>query len=209
MKEAGTLFERSANLKNTDFRHELDDRQRQIASHVQEILRLTGEDDTREGLLDTPARVAKMFDELLGGTNINPDSMLSTTFNEHTDGPVIVSNITFYSLCEHHMLPFFGKAHVAYLPDHTIVGISKLARLVDVLARRLQVQERLTQQIVDSLQRVLHPLGAIALVEAEHTCMAARGIKKPGSTTLTLATTGIYRENESLRREFLQMLGKA
>ncbi len=203
------MLERSTELENMDSHHELDGRQRQLAFHVREILRLTGEDDTREGLLDTPTRVAKMFDELLGGMNIDPDSMLSTTFNEHTDGPVIVSDITFYSLCEHHMLPFFGQAHVAYLPDQTIVGISKLARLVDVLARRLQVQERMTQQIVDSLQRVLHPLGTIALLEAEHTCMAARGIKKPGSKTVTLAATGVYRENEKLRREFLQMLGKA
>jgi GTP cyclohydrolase I len=181
-------------------------RRNAIAYHVQEILRLVGEDVTRDGLLDTPMRVAKMYEELLAGMNVDPESVLNTTFEERSDGPVIVSDITFYSLCEHHMVPFFGKAHVAYLPSDRIVGISKLARLVDVLARRLQVQERMTKQIVEAIDKVLHPKGAIALVEAEHTCMCARGVKKPGSKTTTLSAVGEYQTNSDLRREFLQMV---
>jgi GTP cyclohydrolase I len=181
-------------------------RRNAIAYHVQEILRLVGEDVTRDGLLDTPMRVAKMYEELLGGMHVDPESVLNTTFEECSDGPVIVSDITFNSLCEHHMVPFFGKAHVAYLPSDKIVGISKLARLVDVLARRLQVQERMTEQIVEAIDKVLQPKGAIALVEAEHTCMCARGVRKPGSKTTTLAATGEYKTNYDLRREFLQMV---
>ncbi|CAM3709345.1 GTP cyclohydrolase I FolE [Alicyclobacillus pomorum] len=180
----------------------------EIAYHVQEILKLIGEDVARDGLLDTPMRVAKMYEEVLGGMHVQPESVLSTTFEERTEGPVIVSDITFYSLCEHHMVPFFGKAHVAYLPSEKIVGISKLARLVDVFARRLQVQERMTEQIVDTIDRVLQPKGVIALIEAEHTCMCARGVKKPGSKTTTLASRGAYNANYDLRREFLQMIGR-
>lgn len=179
-----------------------------IAYHVQQILKLNGEDITRDGLLDTPMRVAKMFEELLGGMDIHPESVLNTTFDETTDGPVIVSDITFYSLCEHHMVPFFGRAHVGYLPAKQIVGISKIARLVDALSRRLQVQERLTEQIADTMQRVLKPAGVIALVEAEHTCMCARGVKKPGSKTTTLSARGEYRNNYQLRSEFLQMIDR-
>lgn len=182
---------------------------KEIAYHVQEILKLVGEDVTRDGLLDTPLRVAKMLEELLEGMSMNIDEVLSTTFEETTEGPVIVSHITFYSLCEHHMVPFFGQAHVAYLPGKKIVGISKLARLVDALSRRLQVQERMTEQIVDTISRVLEPDGAIALIEAEHTCMCARGVKKPGSKTTTLAARGEYRNNYQLRAEFLQMIASA
>ncbi|MCL6598305.1 MAG: GTP cyclohydrolase I FolE [Alicyclobacillus macrosporangiidus] len=179
-----------------------------IAEHVREILRLLGEDTTRDGLVDTPLRVAKMYEEMLGGMRMDPESVLSATFDETAQGPVIVSDITFYSLCEHHMVPFFGKAHVAYLPSRTIVGISKIARLVDVFARRLQVQERMTEQIVDTIDRVLQPHGVIALIDAEHTCMCARGIRKPGSRTITVATRGEYQHNADLRREFLQMIGR-
>ncbi|SFU35761.1 GTP cyclohydrolase I FolE [Alicyclobacillus macrosporangiidus] len=180
----------------------------QIAEHVREILRLLGEDTTRDGLVDTPLRVAKMYEEMLGGMRMDPESVLSATFDETAQGPVIVSDITFYSLCEHHMVPFFGKAHVAYLPSQTIVGISKIARLVDVFARRLQVQERMTEQIVDTIDRVLKPHGVMALIDAEHTCMCARGIRKPGSRTITVATRGEYQHNADLRREFLQMIGR-
>ncbi|MCL6517136.1 MAG: GTP cyclohydrolase I FolE [Alicyclobacillus sp.] len=184
------------------------DERSQIAAHVREILRLLGEDTTRDGLVDTPLRVARMYEEMLGGMRMDPESVLSTTFEETAQGPVIVSDITFYSLCEHHMVPFFGKAHVAYLPSQSIVGISKIARLVDVFARRLQVQERMTEQIVDTIDRVLAPHGVMALIEAEHTCMCARGIRKPGSRTITMATRGEYRDNPELRREFLQMIGR-
>ncbi|MDQ0189983.1 GTP cyclohydrolase I FolE [Alicyclobacillus cycloheptanicus] len=180
----------------------------EIAYHVQEILKLSGEDITRDGLLDTPMRVAKMLEELLAGMHVNPEDVLNTTFEEAAEGPVIVSDITFYSLCEHHMVPFFGTAHVAYLPSKKIVGISKIARLVDALSHRLQVQERMTEQIVNTIQKVLEPAGVIALVEAEHTCMCARGVKKPGSKTTTLASCGEYRNNYQLRSEFLQMIGR-
>ena len=179
-----------------------------IAYHVREILNLVGEDTNREGLLDTPVRVAKMFDELLAGMTVDLESVLNTTFEEHTEGPVIVKDITFYSLCEHHMIPFFGKAHVAYIPGTKIVGLSKLARLVDAASTRLQVQERMTEQIAQTIETVLEPRGVMILVEAEHTCMCARGVKKPGSTTTTLATRGLYRENYELRREFFQMIGR-
>ncbi|MCL6632195.1 MAG: GTP cyclohydrolase I FolE [Alicyclobacillus herbarius] len=196
-----------------DGTHEIDGANRQpnreaIAHHVREILRLVGEDPEREGLLDTPIRVAKMYEELLAGMRIDPASVLNTTFEERSDGPVIVSNIIFYSLCEHHMLPFFGTAHVAYLPSDRIVGLSKIARLVDALSRRLQVQERLTEQIVATIEKVLAPRGVIAVVEAEHLCMCARGVRKPGSSTRTLAVRGAYAENAELRREFLQLIGK-
>lgn len=182
------------------------ERHQSIAYHVQELLRLVGEDVNREGLLDTPLRVAKMFDELLAGMTVNLDDVLNTTFEEHTEGPVIVRDITFYSLCEHHMVPFFGTAHVAYLPSTRIVGLSKIARLVDAASTRLQVQERMTEQIVATIDRVLEPQGVIALVEAEHTCMCARGVKKPGSKTTTLAARGVYKENYHLRNEFLHMI---
>jgi GTP cyclohydrolase I len=179
-----------------------------IAHHVRQILHLCGEDVTREGLVDTPMRVAKMYEELLSGMAVDPDSVLNTTFEERSEGPVIVADILFYSLCEHHMLPFFGTAHVAYLPSERIVGLSKIARLVDVVSRRLQVQERMTEQIADSIERVLNPHGVMVLVEAEHLCMCARGVQKPGSRTVTTSVRGRYREDAQLRTEFLQMVGR-
>jgi GTP cyclohydrolase I len=185
-----------------------EERLKAIAHHVRQILHLCGEDVTREGLAETPMRVAKMYEELLAGMAVDPDSVLSTTFEERSEGPVLVADILFYSLCEHHMLPFFGTAHVAYLPSERIVGLSKIARLVEVVSRRLQVQERMTEQIADSIERVLHPHGVMVLVEAEHLCMCARGVKKPGSRTVTTAVRGRYRDDATLRAEFLQMLGK-
>ncbi len=185
----------------------VEQRRAAVAHHVREILRLIGEDPGRDGLLDTPVRVAKMYEELLSGMEINPAAVLNTTFEERSEGPVVVSDIAFYSLCEHHMLPFFGTAHVAYLPSDRIVGLSKIARLVDVLSRRLQVQERLTDQIVATMDAVLKPRGVIAVMEAEHLCMCARGVRKPGSRTRTLATRGVYAKDPQLRREFLQLIG--
>ncbi|KPV43343.1 GTP cyclohydrolase I FolE [Alicyclobacillus ferrooxydans] len=179
-----------------------------VAYHVRKILELLGENPDREGLLDTPDRVAKMFEEMLSGLNVDPVSVLNTTFEETSDGPVIVSDITFYSLCEHHMVPFFGKAHVGYLPGKRIVGLSKLARLVETVSQRLQVQERMTSQIVNAVTTALEPEGVIALVEAEHTCMCARGVKKPGSRTTTIAASGRYKDDVALRQEFLRMIGK-
>ncbi|MBX5436117.1 MAG: GTP cyclohydrolase I FolE [Alicyclobacillaceae bacterium] len=183
-----------------------DETRQAIAYHVQQILRLCGEDVNRPGLVDTPMRVARMMEEMLAGMRVNPDDVLSTVFDEAAAGPVVVSDIRFYSLCEHHMVPFFGTAHVAYLPSDRIVGISKIARLVDAVSRRLQVQERMTEQIADAVERVLQPAGVMALVEAEHTCMCARGIKKPGSRTVTVATRGEYSRDANLRSEFLQLI---
>lgn len=196
---------------DTDLSHfgavaENPNRREQIAYHVKQILQLVGEDVNRDGLLDTPMRVAKSYDELLQGYSVDPESVLSRTFEETSDGPVIVANITFHSLCEHHMIPFFGTAHIGYVPGDRIVGISKIARLVDVFARRLQVQERLTKQVVDTLFTTLSAEGAIALIEAEHMCMCARGVRKPGSKTITMSSRGSYETNERLRSEFLQIV---
>ena len=185
-----------------------DAEQQQVAYHVRKILELLGENPDRDGLQDTPVRVAKMFEEMLAGMHVDATSVLSTTFEETSQGPVIVSDITFYSLCEHHMVPFFGKAHVGYLPGKRIVGLSKIARLVDAVSQRLQVQERMTHQIVDAMTAALHPEGVIALVEAEHACMCARGVKKPGSMTTTIAASGCYQDDYALRQEFLRMIGK-
>lgn len=179
-----------------------------IAIHVREILRLLGEDVHRDGLLDTPLRVAKMYEELLAGMHADPAMTLNTTFEETTDGPIIVSDITFYSLCEHHMVPFFGTAHIAYLPSDRIVGLSKLARLVEVLSHRLQVQERMTEQIVETIAEVLSPQGCIAMLQAEHLCMCARGVRKPGSRTTTMAARGVYQTDVQLRNEFLQVVNQ-
>ncbi|MBX6352798.1 MAG: GTP cyclohydrolase I FolE [Thermoflavifilum sp.] len=194
----------TSSVNQTETAHE--QRIEAVAAHVREILRLLGEDVSREGLADTPLRVAKMYEELLAGMTVDPDSVLSTTFEEKTDGPVVVADIIFYSLCEHHMLPFFGTAHVAYLPADRIVGLSKIARLVEVVSRRLQVQERMTEQIADSIDRVLKPHGVMVLVEAEHLCMCARGVKKPGSRTVTTAVRGQYRDDATLRAEFFRLL---
>ncbi|QSO49045.1 GTP cyclohydrolase I FolE [Alicyclobacillus mengziensis] len=185
-----------------------DTEQQQVAYHVRKILELLGENPDRDGLQDTPVRVAKMFEEMLAGMHVDATSVLSTTFEETSQGPVIVSDITFYSLCEHHMVPFFGKTHVGYLPGKRIIGLSKIARLVDAVSQRLQVQERMTHQIVDAMTAALHPEGVIALVEAEHTCMCARGVKKPGSMTTTIAASGRYQDDYALRQEFLRMIGK-
>lgn len=197
------------NELQTQATHEPLTRRQAIAYHVEQILKLVGEDPNRDGLLDTPMRVAKMYEEVLAGMSVNPVEVLNTTFEETSDGPVIVSDITFYSLCEHHMVPFFGKAHVGYIPDGTIVGISKIARLVDAFAGRLQVQERMTQQIVNSISDVLQAKGAIAMVEAEHTCMCARGVKKPGSVTRTMATTGVYAADTHLQNVFLKLIARS
>lgn len=183
-----------------------EERRQAIAYHVEQLLKLVGEDTTRDGLLDTPLRVAKMYEELLSGMSVDLNTVLNTTFGETVQGPVIVSDITFYSLCEHHMVPFYGVAHVGYLPGQRIVGISKIARLVDAVSRRLQVQERMTEQIAQTMQHALTPLGVIVLIEAEHTCMCARGVKKPGSKTTTMAVRGAYETDTTLRAEFLQLI---
>lgn len=177
-----------------------------IEKAVREILLAVGEDPDREGLIKTPNRVARAYAELMSGLKIDPKAHLRTVFNERYDEVVLLRNIQFHSVCEHHLLPFTGKAHVAYLPDGKVVGLSKLARLVDGFARRPQVQERLTTQIADALMHELNPMGAACVIEATHTCMTIRGAMKPGSTMVTSALRGIFRENPSSRNEILSLM---
>ena len=175
---------------------------------VAALLGSIGEDTEREGLLDTPKRVAKMYDEIFSGYKMNPDDILQTTFNDEAHREmVIVKEIPFYSHCEHHMVPFFGIAHVAYIPNGGVVGISKLARLVDCYAKRLQIQERMTSSIADDIMRVLQPLGAAVLIEAEHLCMTMRGVQKPGTKTVTSAMRGVFLDDtNNARMEFLNLI---
>lgn len=172
---------------------------------IRELLIAVGEDPDREGLRDTPMRVAKMYGELLEGMYLDPERELEKMFPLEHDEMVMVRDISFTSLCEHHMVPFMGIAHVAYIPNAsgTITGLSKLARLVDGFARRLQVQERLTTDIADALERALEPRGVVVVLEAEHLCMTMRGVNKPGSTTVTSAVRGLFRTDVSARAEAL------
>jgi len=179
----------------------------QLSYHYREILKLIGEDPDREGLLKTPERVAKAMQFLTHGYYSNPEQILrSAMFKEDYREMVIVKDIEIYSMCEHHMLPFFGKAHVAYIPNGYIVGLSKIARVVDAFARRLQVQERLTTQIKECIQNTLNPLGVAVVIEAHHLCMMMRGIQKQNSVTTTSDFTGAFRRVET-RTEFLNLIG--
>jgi GTP cyclohydrolase IA len=175
---------------------------------VFELLEAVGEDPRREGLLATPRRVAAMYGELFAGNDVDPGSYLTVTFAAEHDEMVMVRDIPFASLCEHHVIPFMGKAHVAYIPgdDGRITGLSKLARLVDAYARRLQVQERMTTQIADTLEKVLEPLGVLVVVEAEHLCMSMRGVQKPGTLTITSAVRGLFRDDPRTRAEAMQFV---
>ena len=179
-----------------------------IKEGVKLLLEGIGEDITREGLVDTPDRIARMYSEIYAGYEDDAANHLSRRFHVDNDDIVLEKNIVFYSTCEHHMMPFYGKAHVAYVPDGKVVGLSKLARTVEVFARRLQIQEQMTGQIADAMMEYLSPKGVMVVLEAEHTCMTARGIKKPGSKTVTIATRGVFEENEVLQTRFFQMLGK-
>jgi GTP cyclohydrolase IA len=179
---------------------------RRIEKAVREILIAVGEDPDREGLKKTPNRVARAYAELMAGLADNPRRHLKTVFTERYDEVVLLRDIEFHSLCEHHLLPFTGRAHVAYLPGGKVVGLSKLARLVEGYARRPQVQERLTTQIADALMEELAPAGAACVIEATHTCMTIRGAKKHGSTMVTSALRGIFRDNASSRHEILSLM---
>ena len=175
---------------------------------IRVLLRWAGEDPTREGLLDTPARVARAYEEYFGGYDVDPVSILARTFAE-TDGYdeiVLLRDIRFESFCEHHMAPIIGRAHVAYLPRTRVVGISKLARVVDAYARRLQIQEKMTAQIANTLDEVLQPLGVAVVIEATHQCMTTRGVHRPGTSLVTSRMLGAFRTNASTRREFLAMI---
>ena len=179
-----------------------------VEAAVRELLLAIGEDPDRPGLQDTPARVARAYEETFAGLRQDPYEVLATTFAEDHDELVLVKDIPMYSICEHHLVPFHGVAHVGYIPgdDGRVTGLSKLARLVEVFARRPQVQERMTAQIADALQEVLKPRGTIVVIEAEHLCMAMRGIRKPGATTVTSAVRGIFRENLATRTEAMSLV---
>jgi GTP cyclohydrolase I len=182
--------------------------QPRIAKAVREILEAIGEDPDRDGLLNTPERVARMYAEICSGLHESADSHLQVTFDAGHDEMVMVRDIPLYSLCEHHLLPFVGKAHVAYIPgdDGRITGLSKLARLVDAYAKRPQVQEKLTVQIADEIVSTLQPQGVMVVIEAEHMCMTMRGVRKPGSTTVTSAVRGLFRSNVATREEAMRFV---
>lgn len=180
--------------------------QNKIKEAVKLLLEGIGEDTGREGLADTPDRIARMYTELFAGMTEEPSVPLSRVFTVENSEMVLEKDIVFYSMCEHHMLPFYGKAHVAYIPDGKVVGLSKLARTVEIYARRLQVQERMTNQIADAIMEHLKPGGVMVVLEAEHLCMTMRGVKKPGSTTVSIATRGAFAESAELRNRFFQML---
>lgn len=165
-----------------------------------------GEDTQREGLLETPDRIARMYTEVFSGMEEDAAVPLSKVFTVDNSEMVLEKDIVFYSMCEHHMMPFFGKAHVAYIPEGRVVGLSKLARTVEIYAKRLQIQERMTEQIADALMEYLTPKGAMVVLEAEHMCMTMRGVKKPGSRTVSIATRGMFRDNAELQERFFQML---
>ncbi len=186
----------------------MEDRISQLAQHYRAILNLLGENPDREGLLKTPERVAKAMLDLTRGYGMAPVAVLnSAKFNERYNQMVIVKDINFYSLCEHHMLPFYGKAHVAYIPNGYITGLSKIARVVDIYSHRLQVQERMTLQIKECIQEALHPLGVMVVIEAKHMCMQMRGVEKQNSITTTSDFCGAFNQAKT-REEFLNLISK-
>jgi len=179
-----------------------------IAAAIREILLAIGEDPDRDGLVNTPDRVARMYDEVFSGLREHPHQHLEVQFEAGHDEMVMVRDIALTSMCEHHLVPFIGKAHVAYIPnkDGRVTGLSKLARLVDAFAKRPQVQERLTTQIADEIERTLQPRGVLVVIEAEHLCMSMRGVKKPGSSTVTSSVRGLFRANTATRFEAMRFI---
>lgn len=180
--------------------------QEKIKEAVRLLLEGIGEDVSREGLVDTPDRIARMYAEIFSGMEEDAKQLLSKTFSVDNSEMVLEKDIVFYSMCEHHMMPFFGRVHVAYIPKDKVVGLSKLARTVEVYAKRLQIQERMTGQIADAVMEHLEPYGVMVVVEAEHMCMTMRGVKKPGSKTVSIAVRGVFADNAVLQNQFFQML---
>jgi GTP cyclohydrolase I len=178
----------------------------QLKEHARAIIELLGEDADREGLKDTPRRYAEAMDTLFGGYEQKPEDILTVFDDEKYDEMIVVKDIEFYSSCEHHMLPFWGKAHIGYIPNGKIVGLSKIPRIVDIFARRLQNQERLTQQIAKSIEDLLDPKGVGVVIEAQHMCMMARGVQKQGSRVSTSAMKGLFKEKDNTRSEFLKLI---
>ena len=177
-----------------------------VKAAVTELLQALGEDPAREGLLDTPRRIAEMYEEIFGGRTVDPADYLNVGFEVAHDEMVILRNIPFFSMCEHHFLPFHGEAHVGYVPDGRVVGISKLARVVEGFARRPQIQEQLTSQVAEAIMQTLKPDGVAVVIEAEHLCMTMRGVKKPGSRMVTSAMRGDFRASSVTRAEFLSLV---
>lgn len=177
-----------------------------IKEAVKLLLEGIGEDCDREGLKETPDRVARMYEELFEGMDETAEKHLSRTFTAENNEMILEKDITFYSTCEHHLMPFYGKVHIAYVPDGKVVGISKLARTVEVFSRRLQIQEKLTAQIADAIMESLNPKGVMVMVQAEHMCMSMRGIKKPGSQTVTVVSRGLFEKDENLKNTFLKLV---
>ena len=184
-----------------------DNKRKKLEANTRNLLELLGEDPKREGLMNTPKRVAKSWDFLTKGYTENLDDLINNAiFEGESKDMVIVKNIEFYSLCEHHMIPFYGKAHIGYIPDGKIIGLSKLARITDLFSQRLQVQERLTNQIAQCLQEVLNPRGVAVVLEGKHFCMLSRGVQKQNSIATSSSMLGIFREKESTRNEFLKLI---
>ena len=179
---------------------------KKIEMAVRLLLEGIGEDVNREGLKDTPDRVARMYEEIFGGMEEDAGEHLAKTFRVDNSEMVTEKDITFFSTCEHHLMPFYGKAHIAYIPDGKVVGLSKLARTVEVYARRPQIQEKMTSQIADAIMEHLKPRGVMVVLEAEHMCMTMRGVKKPGSRTVTMATRGVFSQDEKLQNRFLNLI---
>lgn len=177
-----------------------------VQTAIRLLLEGIGEDPDREGLIETPDRIARMYEEIYGGLGEDAAAHLAKQFTVDNNEMVIEKDITFYSTCEHHLLPFFGKAHIAYIPNGKVVGLSKLARTVDIYARRAQIQERMTAQIADAMEASLNPKGIMVMIEAEHMCMTMRGIKKPGSRTVSTVVRGEFKENFQLQNAFMQMV---
>jgi GTP cyclohydrolase I len=181
---------------------------RMIEEGVKLILKGIGEDIDREGLRGTPERVAEMYEEIFSGIGEDPSKELGPMFDENHDEIILIKDIPFYSICEHHLVPFVGKAHIAYVPNKTgkIIGLSKLTRVLDIVARRLQVQERLTSIVADTIMKKIKPRGVLVIVEAEHLCMSMRGVKKPNTLTVTSAVRGLFRENPASRAEVMALI---
>ena len=177
-----------------------------IEQGIRLLLEGIGEDPEREGLLETPDRIARMYEEICGGMYESAEEHLKKTFTAENTEMLVEKDITFYSMCEHHMMPFYGKVHIAYIPDGKVVGLSKLARTVEVYAKRLQLQEKMTVEIADALMEHLAPKGVMVLTEAEHMCMTMRGVKKPGSKTVSVVTRGAFEDNERLQNMFFRMV---
>jgi GTP cyclohydrolase I len=198
-------------VKNVVSKNKASPTEEEAQEAVRTLIRWAGDDPHREGLLETPQRVIRSFQEFFSGYHTNPQELLEKTFDEigGYDELVVLRNIRFESHCEHHLAPIIGVTHVAYMPDKRVVGISKLARVVDLFARRLQIQEKMTAQIADAIDSVLKPLGTAVVIEATHHCMTTRGIHKPESTMVTSRMTGVFRNNAHLRNDFLSMVGKS